>query len=440
MSGEEFRRLDTEATDFDVALKSLLRRDNPFDSITLQTVQDIIADVRDRGDIALCEYTARYDDFEVLDAAKLEISSNAQEAAFKNLPSPLRQSLEVAAKRIQDFHERQKASSWEYDDGCGSRLGQRLTPLERIGVYIPGGKAAYPSSILMTAIPARIAGVTEIVMVVPTPQGKDNNLVLAASHLAGVDRVFRIGGAQAVAALALGTDTVPRVDKIVGPGNAYVVAAKKALFGEVGIDMIAGPSEVVIIADSKADPKWLAMDLFAQAEHDASAQSILLSPDVELINQVETAMQQLLPQMERYQTIASSLAKHGALIKVESLAAAVDLSNRIAPEHLQLMVEDPEPLLNQVRHAGAIFCGYWSAEALGDYCVGPNHVLPTAGTARFSSPLGVYDFQKRTSIIWCSPPGAAALSRVASTLAEHEGLFAHARSAAYRGKDADRGR
>jgi histidinol dehydrogenase len=434
MSGTGLRRLDTKAAGFNVALESILHRDDPFDSNVLQVAQGIIADVRDRGDAALCEYTARFDDFKVSDVATLEISSSAREVAFQNLSSSLRQSLETAAKRIQNFHEHQKASSWEYDDGCGSRLGQRLTPLERIGVYIPGGKAAYPSSILMSAIPARIAGVTEIVMVVPTPRGEDNNLVLAASHVAQVDRGFRIGGAQAVAALAVGTKTVPRVDKIVGPGNAYVAAAKKALFGEVGIDMIAGPSEVVIIADPGANPKWLAMDLFAQAEHDENAQSILLSPDAQLIDQVETEMQQLLPRMERRQIIESSLSQHGALIEVESLAAAVDLSNRIAPEHLQLMVEDPESLLDQVRHAGAIFCGYWSAEALGDYCAGPNHVLPTAGTARFRSPLGVYDFQKRTSVIWCSPPGAAALSGVASTLAEHEGLFAHARSAAYRGR------
>lgn len=434
MSENELRRLDTKAADFDVALETLLRRDDPFDSTVLQTAQDIIADVRERGDAALCEYTARFDDIKVSDVATLEISSNAREAAFQSLPSSLRQSLEAAAKRIKDFHERQKALSWEYDDECGSRLGQRLTPIERIGVYVPGGKAAYPSSILMSAIPARIAGVTEIIMVVPTPRGEDNNLVLAASHLVGVDRAFRIGGAQAIAALAMGTKTVPRVDKIVGPGNAYVVAAKKALFGEVGIDMVAGPSEVVIIADSGADPKWLAMDLFAQAEHDENAQSILLSPDAQLLNQVETAVQQLLPDMERRQIIESSLSQHGALIKVESLAAAVRLSSQIAPEHLQLMVEDPESLLDQVRHAGAIFCGYWSAEVFGDYCAGPNHVLPTAGTARFSSPLGVYDFQKRTSVIWCSPPGAAALSGVASTLAENEGLFAHARSAAYRGR------
>ena len=434
MSGNGCRRLDARSADFDIAFASLLHRDDLLDSAVMQTAQDIIADVRDRGDVALCEYTARFDDFKVSDAATLEISSSARETAFQNLPSSLRQPLEAAAKRIQDFHERQKAMSWEYDDGCGSRLGQRLTPLDRIGVYVPGGKAAYPSSILMSAIPARIAGVTEIIMVVPTPQGEDNNLVLAASHLAQVDRAFRIGGAQAVAALAVGTKTVPRVDKIVGPGNAYVTAAKKALFGEVGIDMVAGPSEVVIIADREADPKWLAMDMFAQAEHDENAQSILLSPDAQLIQQVETAMQQLLPQMERRQIIESSLSQNGALIKVESLAAAVDLSNRIAPEHLQLMVEDPEPFLDLVRHAGAIFCGYWSAEALGDYCAGPNHVLPTAGTARFSSPLGVYDFQKRTSVIWGSPLGAAALSNVASTLAEHEGLFAHARSATYRGR------
>jgi histidinol dehydrogenase len=434
MTVNELRRLDTAAVDFDVALESLLRRNDPFDLTVLETAQRIIADVRKRGDTALFEYTARFDEFNVSDVITLEIPPGVREAAFQNLSSPLRQSLEVAAKRIRDFHERQKASSWEYEDGWGTRLGQRLTPLQRIGIYVPGGKAAYPSSVLMSAIPARIAGVTEIVMVVPAPRGEDNDLVLAASHLAQVDRVFRVGGAQAVAALALGTETVPRVDKIVGPGNVYVTAAKKALFGEVGIDMVAGPSEVVIIADGGADPKWLAMDLFAQAEHDENSQSILLSPDVELINQVEKAMQQLLPQMERRQVIESSLSQRGALIKVESLSAAVSLANRIAPEHLQLMVENPKLLLDRVHHAGAIFCGYWSAEVLGDYCAGPDHVLPTSGTARFNSPLGVYDFQKRTSVIWCTPQGAAALSGVASTLAEHEGLFAHARSAAYRGR------
>jgi histidinol dehydrogenase len=428
------RKLDTAATDFEVSLESLLDREDLFDSSILQVAQGIIADVRDHGDAALLDYTARFDDFDVTESATLEISSLARERAFQNLPSSFRQSLENAAERIRDFHKRQMLLSWEYYDEYGSRLGHRVTPLERIGVYVPGGKAVYPSSVLMSTIPARIAGVTEIVAVVPTPHGEDNDLVLGALHLAQVDRAFRIGGAQAIAALAFGTETVPRVDKIVGPGNAYVVAAKKVLFGKVGIDMVAGPSEVVVIADSGADPKWLAMDLFAQAEHDENAQSILLSPDVELINQVEIEMQRLLPQMQRRQIIETSLTNNGALIKVESLEAAVNLANRFAPEHLQLMVDDPESLLRLVRHAGAIFCGYWSAEVLGDYCAGPNHVLPTLGTARFSSPLGVYDFQKKTSVVWCSKKGAEALSGVASTLAEYEGLFAHASSAAYRGK------
>ena len=432
MSGVSLRRLDTIAADFDAALESLLSRSKSFNSDIDQAAKRIISDIRVRGDAALLEHTARFDKFKVTDAVSLEISSGEREAAFKHLEPQSRQSLEEAARRILEFHKHQKFSSWEYTDACGSRLGQQVTPLQRIGIYVPGGKASYPSSVLMTSIPAKIAGVTEIVMAVPAIHGHDNNLVLAASHLAEVDRVFRIGGAQAVAALAFGTETIPRVDKIVGPGNAYVSAAKKALFGEVGIDMIAGPSEVVIIADAGAKPNWLAMDLFAQAEHDENAQSILLSPDVQLINAVELAMKRLLPQMERRLIIESSLAQHGALIKVDSLDAAISLANQIAPEHLQLMVENPESLLGQVRHAGAIFCGYWSPEVLGDYCAGPNHVLPTARTARFSSPLGTYDFQKRTSVIWCSPRGAGELSSIASILAENEGLFAHALSARHR--------
>ena len=432
MKGNFLPRLDITAAEFESALQPVLRRKNLFDTGITQTVQDIISKVQKHGDIALLEYTARLDGFDANDGAHLEISPTTLETAINKLPTQLRHSLEQAALRIELFHQRQRESSWHYDDEDGTRLGQQLTPLDRVGVYVPGGKAAYPSSVLMTAIPARVAGVPEIIMVVPSSGGKVNDVVLAAAHLAKVNRVFRIGGAQAIAALAFGTETVPQVDKIVGPGNVYVAAAKKAVFGEVGIDMIAGPSELVIIADAGANPEWLVMDLFAQAEHDEQAQSILISPESQLINQVEVSIQHLLPQMGRRDIIEASLIQNGALIEVESLQQAVDLSNRIAPEHLELMVADPEILLPKVRHAGAIFCGYWSAEVLGDYCAGPNHVLPTAGTPRFSSPLGVYDFQKRSSVVWFSPQGAAALSEVASTLAEHEKLFAHARSAEYR--------
>lgn len=428
------RRLDTKLGNFEAVLETLLQRSDTVDLVVRGVVEQIIADVRNRGDVALLEYTARFDHFEVFDSSSLEISPIVREKAFRDLPLNFRQSLEKAAGRVRSFHERQKASSWEYDDGLGNRLGQRITPLERVGIYVPGGKAAYPSSVLMSAIPARIAGVSEIIMVVPTPGGRPNETVLAASHLVGVDRVFQIGGAQAVAALAIGTESIPRVDKIVGPGNAYVTAAKQALFGEVGIDMIAGPSEVVIIADGGAKPNWLAMDLCAQAEHDENAQSILLSPDRGLIDQVEVEIKQLLPEMGRRKIIESSLAKYGALVTVESFEQAVLLSNQIAPEHLQLMVEDPDLLIDKISHAGAIFCGYWSAEVLGDYCAGPNHILPTSRTARFSSPLGVYDFQKKTSLIRCSEKGAEELSGIASALAEYEGLFAHAFSAAYRGR------
>ncbi len=427
-------RLDAKATKFDDAIRSMLQREDVLDPDILATAQKIISRIRDIGDKALIDYTKQFDDFDLDNGRMLEISSGSREAAFNGLQSTLRSSLEKAAERIHEFHERQKDVSWEYYDENGSRFGQKLTPLDRVGIYVPGGKAAYPSSVLMTAIPARVAGVKEIVMVVPTPKGKENQLVLAASHLCKVDRVFGIGGAQAVAALAFGTETIPKVDKIVGPGNSYVAAAKKILYGQVGIDMIAGPSEVVVIADAGADPRWVTLDLFAQAEHDEHAQSILISPDQQLLNRVEAEIQQLLPTMERQEIIEASLKNHCVLIEVESLEGAVKIANEIAPEHLQLMVENPHQLLNQVRHAGAVFCGYWSAESLGDYCAGPNHVLPTSGTARFSSPLGVYDFQKRSSVVWCSAEGASELSSVASVLAECEGLFAHALSASCRAR------
>ena len=432
---DQLRRLDTKSENFEIALDSLLQRTKSRDSLVLNTVSEIIADVRDRGDIAVLEHTSRLDEFEVSDVSSLEVSSTERKKAFDGLSSVFRKSLEEAASRIRVFHEHQKGLSWEYDDEHGNKLGQILTPLERVGIYVPGGRASYPSSVLMSAVPAQIAGVTELIMVVPTPRGQTNDMVMAASYLVGVDRVFRIGGAQAVAALAIGTESIPRVDKIVGPGNAYVAAAKRLLYGEVGIDMIAGPSEVVIIADSGADPNWLAKDLLAQAEHDENAQSILVSSDQELIDEVDIAIKQLLPQLQRRSIIEASLSRFGAFIKVRSLKEAVSLSNTIAPEHLQLMVKYPDHLLKDVTHAGAIFCGYWSAEVFGDYCAGPNHILPTSGTARFSSPLGVYDFQKKTSLIQCSKNGARELSEIATVLAEHEGLFAHASSASCRGKE-----
>jgi len=429
------RRLDSRASEFDSELASVLCRKVRINRDVRETVAQIVEDVRSKGDDALLQFTALYDDFLVADVAMLEIPSSKREAALLELSPSLRQSLEHASARIEEFHRHQKLSSWDYDDGQGSRLGQQVTAIEKVGIYVPGGKAAYPSSVLMSAIPAKIAGVKEVVMVVPSPNGLVNEIVLAASYLADVDRVFSIGGAQAVAALAFGTETIPRVDKIVGPGNAYVAAAKQMLFGEVGIDMVAGPSEVVVIADSGADPDWLAMDLFAQAEHDENAQSILISPDVDLMDKVMNSMRVLLPKMHRNKIIESSLAHNGAMIQVDSLDSAVDTANYIAPEHLQLMVRDPSLLLGKVRNAGAIFCGYFTAEVFGDYCAGPNHVLPTAGTARFASPLGVYDFQKRTTVIWCSSRGASLLQETASVLAESEGLLAHAKSAIYRRTD-----
>lgn len=424
-------RLAHNEADFESRLHAILERSEGVDPKIEQTVREIIADVRQRGDAALLEYTNRLDRRQA-ESADLMISQSALTAALEGLAPELRAALEDAAARIRRYHERQVMSSWRYTDEDGVELGQQVTPLDRVGVYVPGGKAAYPSSVLMNVIPARVAGVPEVVMVVPTPDDETNPLVLAAAAIAGVDRVFSVGGAQAVAALAYGTELVPRVDKIVGPGNAYVAMAKRLVFGAVGIDMIAGPSEVLIVADAQANPDWVAMDMFAQAEHDELASSILITPDTAFADRVAASIEQLLPTMERAAIISVALKNNGAVITVPDMAAAAALVNRIAPEHLELAVADPESLLPQIRHAGAIFLGHYSAEALGDYCAGPNHVLPTSRTARFSSPLGVYDFQKRSSLIGCSPAGADVLARTASVLARGEGLTAHARSAEYR--------
>lgn len=426
------RELDLKAASFDADLEDLLRRDVEFDESVESTCRDIIDRIRNEGDGALLDLTRRLDHMDCGSVAELEISPAELDSAVAALDEEVRGALEKAVERIRAFHEKEITQSWEYEESDGTRLGQIVTPLERVGIYVPGGKAAYPSSVLMSAIPAKVAGVDEVIMVVPTPDNQVEPAVLAAARLGGVDRVFRIGGAQAVAALAYGTASVPRVDKIVGPGNIYVATAKKLVFGRVGIDMIAGPSEVVVIADEKADPTWVAMDLFAQAEHDELAQSILIAPDQGLIDAVKRSMSDLLPTMSRRSIIETALAGQGAVIKVESLEQAVDVANRIAPEHLELMVADPKPLLPGIRNAGAVFAGYFSAESLGDYCAGPNHVLPTSGTARFSSPLGVYDFQKRTSLIQCSVHGASKLARTASVLARTERLTAHANSAEYR--------
>jgi len=400
-----------------------------------QIVNEILQRVRTEGDSAVVEYTNRFDGTSVNSIAELEMSAERLQKALDELPADQRKALETAAQRVQTYHERQKGESWQYTEADGTMLGQKVTPVDRVGLYVPGGKAAYPSSVLMNAMPAKVAGVEEIIMVVPTPGGVVNELVLAAACLAGVDRVFCIGGAQAVAALAYGTDTIPQVDKIVGPGNIFVATAKRAVFGAVGIDMIAGPSEILVVCDGKTDPDWVAMDLFSQAEHDEDAQPILVTPDADFIDAVEQSINKLLPTMERKEIIEISLRLRAALIKVKDLDEAMDVANRIAPEHLELSVADPESLLPKVRHAGAIFMGRYTAEALGDYCAGPNHVLPTSGTARFSSPLGVYDFQKRSSLIMFSEDGASEMGKVASVLARGESLTAHARSAEYRIKD-----
>jgi histidinol dehydrogenase len=435
MSGLEIRRLDATAGDFERQLRAATHWDEAPDLQVEGVVADILADVRARGDAALVDYTNRFDRRSVQDAGQLELSRAQIADAARRVPAEARAALSEAAARIRDYHERQKASDWDFTDALGNRLGQRVTPLDRVGIYVPGGKASYPSSVLMNAIPARVAGVGEIVMVVPAPGGELNDLVLAAALEAGVDRVFTVGGAQAVAALAFGTATVPRVDKIVGPGNRYVATAKKQVFGSCGIDMIAGPSEIMVICDGKTPVEWVVMDLFSQAEHDELAQSILVSPDAAFLDEVQAAMVRLLPSLPREQTIRTSLEGRGLFVQVASLEAACEVANAVAPEHLELSVEDPEALLPGIRHAGAIFLGRHTPEAIGDYCAGPNHVLPTSGTARFSSPLGVYDFQKRSSLIFCSPHGAARLAELADTLARSEGLDAHARSAALRRRD-----
>jgi len=427
------RRLDAGDPDFETQFTGLLEREEEAGEAVAAAVSDILGRVRREGDAALLEYTRHFERLDVSRASELELPVNRLDQAVDALAGGERDALEVAARRIRDYHQRQHIPDWNQEESDGSRMGQRVTPLDRAGLYVPGGKAAYPSTVLMNAIPAKVAGVPELIMTVPAPDGVVNELVLAAARIAGVDRVFRVGGAQAVAAMAYGTETIPRVDKIVGPGNIYVATAKRLVFGRVGIDMIAGPSEVVIVADYSVDPDWVAMDLFAQAEHDELAQSILITTDIGYRDAVAEAVARLLPEMERRGIIEAALAGQGALIAVPDRARAAGLVNRLAPEHLELMLEDAEGFMNQVRHAGAIFLGPWSAEALGDYCAGPNHVLPTSGTARFSSPLGVYDFQKRTSIIACSREGARELSRPASVLARAESLTAHARSAEYRG-------
>ncbi|HCK80613.1 MAG TPA: histidinol dehydrogenase [Candidatus Competibacter sp.] len=426
------QRLNTARPDFWSRLQTLTAWEGVADEAVTAAVREILAQVRARGDAALLEFTHRFDRTAAVRAADLEIPAARLQGALAGIPAAQRAALETAAARIRAYAQRQKQESWSFTEPDGTVLGQQVTPLDRVGLYVPGGKAAYPSSVLMNAIPAKVAGVPELVMVAPAPDGDANDLVLAAAAVAGVDRVFAIGGAQAVAALAYGTPTVPRVDKIVGPGNIYVAAAKRQVFGTVGIDMIAGPSEILIVCDGQTDPDWVAMDLFSQAEHDEDAQPILISPDAAFLDRVAARVERLLPEMERRDIIAASLNRRAALIQALDLEEAAQVVNFIAPEHLELSVEKPRELLPLIRHAGAIFLGRYTAEALGDYCAGPNHVLPTSRTARFSSPLGVYDFQKRTSLIHCSPAGAAALGRTASILARGEGLTAHARSAEYR--------
>lgn len=426
------QRLTTTAKDFQPQLEKLLAFEEVADEAVTRAVCDILREVRARGDAALIDYSNRFDRLRVASMADLEIPAARLQTALRNLPSAQRAALENAAARIRDYHAHQKAASWSYTDADGTLLGQQVTALDRVGLYVPGGKAAYPSSVLMNAIPAKVAGVPELIMTVPTPDGVLNELVLAAANISGVDRVFTVGGAQAIAALAYGTETIPRVDKIVGPGNVYVAQAKRMVFGTVGIDMIAGPSEILVLCDGKTDADWIAMDLFSQAEHDEQAQAILVSPDGAFLDAVAASITRLLPGMERAHIIKASLAARAALIQVRDLDEAVEIANFIAPEHLELSVENPQELAARIRHAGAIFLGRYTPEAIGDYCAGPNHVLPTSRTARFSSPLGVYDFQKRSSLIMCSAHSAARLADTAATLARGEGLTAHARSAEFR--------
>ncbi len=429
------RRFSSSQADFADQLDQLLAWEAVSDASVQKTVSDIVYQVRTDGDNALIELTNRLDRTSASTMKDLELNQQQLQDALDGLPDETRVALLTAAERVRVYHERQKQDSWQYEEADGTVLGQKVTPMDRVGIYVPGGKAAYPSSVLMNAIPAHVAGVDEIIMVVPTPGGELNQLVLAAAAAAGVSRVFTVGGAQAVAALAYGTETVPKVDKIVGPGNIYVATAKRMVFGAVGIDMIAGPSEILVVCDGQTDPDWIAMDLFSQAEHDEDAQSILVSMDADFLDQVQASIERLLPTMERQDIIRTSIVERGAMILAQDQQDALAIINRIAPEHLELSVEDPQAWLPEIRHAGAIFMGRYTAEALGDYCAGPNHVLPTSGTARFSSPLGVYDFQKRSSLIMCSADGASELGKVASVLARGEFLTAHARSAEYRIKN-----
>jgi histidinol dehydrogenase len=426
------KKLKSSSIDFYSELKSLLSFDDIDNNEIIATTQRIVNDVRKYGDKALLDYSNKFDRLAAKHVVDLEVSQNDLQEALNRIPSETRSCLEISARRIREYHEKQKIESWSYKDKQGSTYGQKITAIDIVGLYVPGGKAAYPSSVLMNAIPAKVAGVKELVMVVPTPNGEKNDLVLAAAKLAGVDRVFTIGGAQAIAALAYGTETIPQVDKIVGPGNAYVAEAKRKVFGVVGIDMIAGPSEILIICDGKTDPDWIAMDLFSQAEHDEMAQSILISTDENFFDQVLNSMKILIKEMSRKSVIVTSLESRGIFILAKDLEDAANISNFIAPEHLELSVDDPENLVTKINHAGAIFMGRNTCEAVGDYCAGPNHVLPTSRTARFSSPLGVYDFQKRSSLIFLTAESASELGIVASVLANGEGLQAHAEAAKYR--------
>lgn len=426
------KRFASTDADFKARLDALLAFEGAQDEAVDRTVAAILADVKARGDAAVVDYTNRFDRLTATAMADLELSRDELHKALNGLPAAQREALETAAARVRAYHERQPLKGWQYEEADGTLLGQMVTPLDRVGLYVPGGKAAYPSSVLMNAIPAKVAGVKELIMVVPTPGGEHNQLVLAAAALAGVDRVFTIGGAQAVGALAYGTQTIPQVDKVVGPGNAYVAAAKRRVFGIVGIDMVAGPSEILVVCDGQTDPDWVAMDLFSQAEHDELAQSILVCPDAAYIDRVAASIDKLLPTMPRRDVIRAALENRGALIQVRDLDEACAIANRIAPEHLELSLADADAWVEKIHHAGAIFIGRYTSESLGDYCAGPNHVLPTSGSARFSSPLGVYDFQKRTSLIRVSREGSKTLGRIAATLAHGEGLPAHARSAEYR--------
>ena len=428
-------KLSTRQAGFENKLSALLAWESVSNKEVASTVDDIISSIRTDGDKALVNYSIKFDSVQASSMADLTLTQSQLKNACNTLNASEKEALSTAAERVKSYHQKQLQKTWTYTENDGTMLGQKITPLDRVGLYVPGGKAAYPSSVLMNAIPAKVAGVEELIMVVPTPDGQVNQLVLAAAYISEVDQVFTVGGAQAVAALAYGTETVPKVDKIVGPGNIYVATAKRAVFGQVGIDMIAGPSEILVICDGNTDPDWIAMDLFSQAEHDEDAQSILLCPDQSFIDKVEQSMNKLLPSMDRQEIIRKAFKDRGALICTEDMAEAITISNTIAPEHLELSVDNPEALLDDIKHAGAIFIGKHTCEALGDYCAGPNHVLPTSGTARFSSPLGVYDFQKKSSLIMVSSEGANTLGKVAATLADGEGLQAHAKSARYRTYD-----